>query len=97
LIYWAEVSGVRVPLAECERCGSLLYLEPTPAVTAAADAGTSTTAPLDALTLAEQEGVRIVRREGGLGLLPHGRASARLERLVRMCAWRLMKQLPPPD
>jgi hypothetical protein len=98
LIYWAQLpGGVRAVVIECERCAWVGHLPATPAYAAAADAGTSPTAVLDALTLAEQEGVRIVWREGGLGLLPCGRASARLERLVRMCAWRLMKQLPASD
>jgi hypothetical protein len=97
-LYWQELAGqgTRTIRADCRRCGRFVTFVPqTEANVARADAVNKPAAMLDALTLADAEGVELVnvaRRH--LRICPHGKASAELERLVRQSKHLLLAMLP---
>jgi antitoxin component of MazEF toxin-antitoxin module len=86
--YWHELSGGgRAVRADCRRCRRLVgFLPQSPGNVAAADAAQPPAGLLDALTLASDQGVELVRHGATLTLEPAGRATAELERLVRQNA-----------
>jgi hypothetical protein len=92
-VYWQEtVNGERRIRADCRSCGRFVGWVPMTEETAArADENTSGTALLDALTRAEDEGVQVVCGYGRVTLLPYGRASEELQRLVRQTANQLLR------
>jgi hypothetical protein len=92
-VYWQElVNGERRIRADCRSCARFVGWVPLTDETAArADEGTSATALLDALTRAEEEGVKVVVGFGRVTLLPYGRASEDLQRLVRQAANQLLR------
>jgi hypothetical protein len=82
---WQEIAdGRRQVRASCGRCGLWLGFAPQiePDLTEA-DRNASPTATLDALTLAEAEGVELVSDGHTVWCHPWGRASPTLEALVR--------------
>jgi hypothetical protein len=97
-VYWQELGGAggRSIRAECRACRRFVaFLPMTPENTARADLASSPTGLLDVLTAAEAEGVEIVSRGHWLALIPPGRASAELERLVRQNTRGLLRHLLP--
>lgn len=100
VVYWHQLQGQggRRIRASCAAChGYIQFLPETPENVALADASTSSTALLDVLTLAEAEGVEIVRREGRIYLEPYHSASPRLRDLVRQSTRLLLAMLPPAE
>jgi hypothetical protein len=97
-LYWAESRGAggRQIRADCTRCGAFIAFLPWTRQNAAeADTRTSRTALLDVLGQAEAENVEIVRRrDGHINLLPVGRASQKLQTLVRQSKRLLLSMLP---
>jgi hypothetical protein len=97
-LYWQELAGkgARTIRADCKRCGRFTTFVPqTAANVAQADAADRPAAMLDALTLADAEGVELVNVAGRhLRICPHGKASAELERLVRESNHLLLAMLP---
>jgi hypothetical protein len=92
-VFWQEIAnGEQRIRADCRGCGRFVGWVPMTEETAArADEGTSPTRLLDALTRAEEEGVEVVCGYGRVTLLPYGRASEELQRLVRQAANQLLR------
>jgi hypothetical protein len=83
---WQELGGAggRTIRGECRRCGHFVsFLPLTEENVRRADAARSPTGLLDALVRADDEGVRVVSDAGHLRLVPPGKASPALARLVR--------------
>jgi hypothetical protein len=83
--HWLEQrDGRRVVRASCPQCKASLGTAPSvEPYTTLADQAASETPTLDALTLAEEEGVKIVSDGASAWCEPWGRASERLRQLVR--------------
>lgn len=82
---WHEfANGTRHVRRSCASCGKWNGFAPRqPPFTEAADQQRFDTAALDALILAEQEGIELVSDSRGIFLRPWNKASERLKRAVR--------------
>lgn len=93
---WHEQRGGRKAIrASCSACGGFRgFLPLTPENVAEADAALSPTGLLDALLLADREGVELVAAAGRVEVRPRERASPRLQELVRQSQHALLRHLP---
>jgi hypothetical protein len=95
VIWHEQRGGVRLPRADCPRCGRFVtFLPLLPENVARADAARPPAALLDVLLQAEAEGVELVRCGDVVLDLPSGRASAGLRALLRQTQHQLLRHLP---